>query len=69
MMLFLIEQVELDDNRAGCLDCLVWIKCSYSGQHNVQNIKIIERLKVTMFLSVPGVYSRCLERLKLIKKI
>ena len=32
-------------------------------------IKIIERLKVTMFLSVPGVIGRCLERLKLIKKI
>ena len=56
---------------AGCLDCLRFGSSVviYSGQHNVQNyIKIIERLKVTMFLSVPGVYRQMLREIEANKK-
>ena len=72
MMLFLIQQVELDVYLIMMLRLFRFGSSVviYSGQHNVQNyIKIIERLKVTMFLSVPGVYRQMLREIEANKKI
>tara|TARA_B100000941_G_scaffold57186_1_gene37360 strand:+ start:1111 stop:2643 length:1533 start_codon:yes stop_codon:yes gene_type:complete len=61
---------------AGCLDCLRYgsTVVIYSGNHNINNyLEIINNLKITIFMSVPGVYRQILREitadLRKIKKL
>ena len=61
---------------AGCLDCLRYgsTVVIYSGKHNTNNyLEIINNLKITIFMTVPGVYRQILREitadLRKIKKL
>ena len=51
---------------AGCLDCLRYGSTAviYSGKHSINNyLEIINDLKVTIFMTVPGIYRQILREI------